>query len=157
MAGQHDIAREAGLKDENVQAVAQAIIETLRKGGPKEKVFIKGFGTFAIKTQAERTIKSPQIPGGESHVPARQVLKFKASPQLKDILNAATKGKGTGTAKATKAATNGKAAATKTATATAPAKATKAPAKAATAAKKVTPKKAPEADTDAETPAAETA
>lgn len=43
-----------------------------------DKLTIKGFGTFQRKTTAAKTARNPQT-GGEVQVPARSVLRFKAS------------------------------------------------------------------------------
>lgn len=84
MAGTHDIARAAGLKDTEVHTVFATILEKVKNG---ERVLIKDFGTFQVKQVKERTITSPQIPSGSAVVPEHQVMKFKASPVTKDLLN----------------------------------------------------------------------
>jgi len=84
MAGTHDIARDAGMKDTEIKNVFNAIIARVKAG---ERVLIKDFGTFENKHVKERMIKSPQIPNGEAKVEAHNVVKYRPSPVTKAILN----------------------------------------------------------------------
>ena len=65
-----------------VSAVVDSITEALRKG---EKVQLVGFGSFEVKTRAERMGRNPQtkepIP-----IPASKAPVFKAGKVLKDIV-----------------------------------------------------------------------
>lgn len=65
-----------------VTATIDVISEALRKG---EKVQLVGFGSFEVKTRAERTGRNPQtkepIP-----IPASKVPVFKAGKALKDAV-----------------------------------------------------------------------
>lgn len=88
MAGTYDIARDIGLKVEDVRAVFNAIIERSKRG----PVQIRDFGTFRIKDVKARDITSPQIPGGKAHVPAHKALKFRAAPAAKRAINGNTRG-----------------------------------------------------------------
>lgn len=76
MAGINDIAKVAGVKEEQVKAVMDAI-----KASP-ESVIIKGFGTFKTVTKAARTARNPQS-GETILVPAKVVLTFKAAKPAK--------------------------------------------------------------------------
>ena len=84
MAGTHDIARDAGMKDTEVKNVFNAILARVKAG---ERVLIKDHGTYEAKHVKERMIKSPQIPNGEAKVEAHTVIKFRPSPVTKAILN----------------------------------------------------------------------
>jgi DNA-binding protein HU-beta len=72
MAGIADVAKAAGVKEEQVKAVFDAV-----KNSP-ERVIIKGFGSFTVKTRAARKGKNPQT-GVTIDIPAKDVLTFKAS------------------------------------------------------------------------------
>ena len=65
-----------------VSAVVDSITEALRKG---EKVQLVGFGSFEVKTHAERMGRNPQtkepIP-----IPASKAPVFKAGKPLKDAV-----------------------------------------------------------------------
>jgi len=84
MAGTHDIARDAGMKDTEVKTVLNAILGRVKNG---ERVVLKDFGSFEQKHVKERMIKSPQIPNGEAKVEAHDVMKFRPAPFTKDVLN----------------------------------------------------------------------
>jgi nucleoid DNA-binding protein len=93
MAGVHEIAKAVGIKDEQVVAVFDNLINQVRDG---ERVVIRDFGSFYAKESPARTITSPQIPGGKAEVPARMTLRFHAAPGSREALNGnIAKGKGT--------------------------------------------------------------
>lgn len=85
MAGMHDVAREAGLKDEDVDKVFVAVQKLCKDG---ERVQVRNFGSFAQKVRAARIITSPKIPGGSAQVPERKVITFKASPATRENVEA---------------------------------------------------------------------
>jgi len=99
MAGIHEVAKQAGLKDEEASEVFNAILARCAAG---EKVILKGFGSFQTKTTKARTIASPILEGGKATVPAYQRLTFKASSQTrKEVKGDKAKGAAKGTAKST--------------------------------------------------------
>lgn len=72
MAGISDIAKQAGVKEEQVKAIFDVIKKST------EPVQIRGFGSFSVKTRAARTGRNPQT-GEALNIPAKNVLTFKAS------------------------------------------------------------------------------
>lgn len=76
MAGIADVAKHAGVKEEQVKAVFEAIKSSA------EPVIIKGFGTFKTVVRAARTARNPKT-GDEVLVAAKTVLAFKAAKPKK--------------------------------------------------------------------------
>jgi len=74
MAGIAEVAKQAGVKEEQVKAVFQAV-ENLSW---TDRVIIKGFGSFQVKTLAARAGINPKTQE-PIQIPAKDVLKFKAS------------------------------------------------------------------------------
>ena len=80
-----EVAEKAELSKEDAEAAVSAAIdvitEALRKG---DKVQLVGFGSFEVKSRAERMGRNPQtkepIP-----IPASKAPVFKAGKALKDI------------------------------------------------------------------------
>lgn len=64
---------------ESVQAVFNAIADTLKKG---DKVVVTGFGTFMVRSRASRTGRNPQT-GATINIPARKTPGFTAGKALK--------------------------------------------------------------------------
>lgn len=62
-----------------VDAVLDNVSEALVRG---EKVKISTFGTFSMRQKAARVGRNPQT-GQEVPIPARKVLSFRASDQMK--------------------------------------------------------------------------
>lgn len=75
MAGLGDMAKMYDLTPGTFRAVFDAIKDRVERG---EKVRIKDFGTFQMKTRAARTARNPRT-GEEVKVPEKTVLTFKAS------------------------------------------------------------------------------
>lgn len=75
MAGIADMAKMYDLTPGTFRAVFDAIKDQVERG---EKVRIKGFGTFQMKTRAARTARNPGT-GEKVQVPKKKVLTFKAS------------------------------------------------------------------------------
>jgi nucleoid DNA-binding protein len=73
MAGIGDIAREAGVKYEDVSKTFDGIRSLILKN---EKITIQDFGTWSVEVQDERDARNPQE-GGTVHVPSKSVPKFK--------------------------------------------------------------------------------
>lgn len=78
MAGLHEVARTAGLKDEEAAGIFEAVLAHCNAG---ERVTIKGFGTFTMIEYQSRVVRSPVLAhqGGIAEVPRYRRLKFKAS------------------------------------------------------------------------------
>ena len=82
----NEIVRSTGLEREAVlQTVEQfmsVVKDSLANG---ENVYLRGFGTFAIKRRAEKTARN--ITKGETViVPAHNIPFFKPSPDFKEML-----------------------------------------------------------------------
>ena len=77
MAGMNDLAKKAGLKDEQVKALTDAITKITKSG---DSIILKGFGTFKTVTKAARTGRNP-ITGDEISIPAKTSLHFKPAKQ----------------------------------------------------------------------------
>ncbi len=100
MAGLHEVARTAGVKDEEASGVFEAILAHCNAG---ERVTIKGFGTFTMVEYQSRVVRSPVLAhqGGIAEVPRYRRLKFKASKGARMALDSPSSdsdGKAKGTA-----------------------------------------------------------
>ena len=62
-----------------LDSIVAVAIKTLGKG---QKISLVGFGTFMVYQKAARKGRNPQT-GKEIRIPARKVVKFKASKKLK--------------------------------------------------------------------------
>jgi len=95
MAGIHEVARQAGLKDEEAAEIFNAILARCFAG---ESVIIKGFGTFKVKRSKPRTITSSVLATGTAQVPAYERLAFHASAQARhELVDDKPKGAAKGT------------------------------------------------------------
>ena len=66
-----------------METVFDSIKEALQRG---EKIEIRGFGNFRIKTRHPRKARNPKT--GESvDVPAKKVIHFKFGKELRELLN----------------------------------------------------------------------
>lgn len=79
MAGISEVAKNAGIDDEGVKAVLDAI----KSITARESVIIQGFGTFKTVAKAARMAPNPQKKGEKVAVPARKVFTFKAAKPKK--------------------------------------------------------------------------
>lgn len=66
-----------------VEGAMQVISQALASG---ENVYLRGFGTFAVRNVGERKARIVAT-GSECIVPAHRTVKFKASEELKNVLN----------------------------------------------------------------------
>jgi len=66
-----------------VKATFEIIKASLERG---EKVKIKNFGSFAVRTKRERRGRSPTT-GADIVIPAHRVLTFKPAPAMKKTIN----------------------------------------------------------------------
>ena len=78
MAGIADVAKSAGVNETQVKAVFKAVADLAKK----ERVTIKDFGSFQVKTQAARTGINPKTQE-PIQIPAKDVLKFSAASAQK--------------------------------------------------------------------------
>jgi len=66
-----------------VDTVLQSIVTQVRNAG---HCTLRGFGSFRSHEQKARTMRNPQT-GKQIEVPAKRVLRFKASPTIKEQIN----------------------------------------------------------------------
>lgn len=81
------MAEETGFTKADAEKALSAFIhqvEAALKDG--EKVQLTGFGSFEVKTRAERTGRNPQTKE-EFRIPASKVPSFKPGKVLKDAIN----------------------------------------------------------------------
>ena len=69
---------------ECIDAVAKMIVNALNAG---HKVTIQDLGTFDVTLRAERTGHNPMT-GATMTIPAKNVVKFKATKSLNELINA---------------------------------------------------------------------
>lgn len=76
-----------GLTRKQTEIVVETFFESLRDALKKgEKIELRGFGNFKLKTRNPRKARNPRT--GESvDVPAKKVLHFKPGKELRDMLN----------------------------------------------------------------------
>jgi len=77
-----------GLTRKQTEIVIETFFESLRDAlGKGEKIELRGFGNFKLKTRSPRKARNPRT--GESvDVPEKRVLHFKPGKELRDMLNA---------------------------------------------------------------------
>jgi len=80
MASITDVAREAGVKRDDVKKVMNAITGIVRRG---ERVTFKEFGTFFPRTRKARTARNPRT-GDSVKVPSKTKMAFRTKVELKD-------------------------------------------------------------------------
>ena len=66
-----------------VQTVLDSIIESLQNG---EKVELRGFGSFKIRSRGPRKGRNPKT-GAPVNVPAKKIPYFKPGKELRDLIN----------------------------------------------------------------------
>ncbi len=66
-----------------VNAVFAAMVDALERG---ERIEIRGFGSFAVKTRRAREGRNPKT-GQKVSVPVRRALSFTVGKELRDRLN----------------------------------------------------------------------
>ncbi|MBF0566295.1 MAG: integration host factor subunit beta [Nitrospirae bacterium] len=66
-----------------VEAFFQSIMDALNSG---DKVEIRGFGNFRVKSRNPRKARNPKT-GGVVDVPAKKVLHFKMGKELRELIN----------------------------------------------------------------------
>ncbi len=82
----NEIAHATGLEREAVLRTVEEFMTVVKDSlANGENVYLRGFGTFAIKRRAEKTARN--ITKGETViVPAHNIPFFKPSPDFKDML-----------------------------------------------------------------------
>lgn len=81
------VAEESDLTKAHAERVVEAILSTIKDGlSSGDKVTLRGFGTFKVEQRAARVGRNPKT-GTEVTIPAKNVVKFKASAELKDWVN----------------------------------------------------------------------
>ncbi len=83
---------EQKLTEEVIETVFDSLIAALRKG---DRIEIRGFGTFRTRDRRGRQGRNPRT-GEKVEVPAKKILFFKPSKDLKDFVNASTTAKAAG-------------------------------------------------------------
>ena len=81
------VSLASGLTKKESEAAINAFLETLTdvlKAG--DKISLKGFGTFEVRTREARTGRNPRT-GETMEIPASKVPAFKASGALKNVVN----------------------------------------------------------------------
>lgn len=81
------VSQASGLTKKESEAAINAFVETLTdvlKAG--DKISLKGFGTFEVRTREARTGRNPRT-GETMEIAASKVPAFKASSALKNIIN----------------------------------------------------------------------
>jgi integration host factor subunit beta len=81
------ISQETGVSKKDTGLIVNIIMENIGQalvGG--DKVELRGFGSFKVKTRRARLARNPRT-GASVDVPAKKVPYFKASNELKGRLN----------------------------------------------------------------------
>jgi len=80
-------SKETGLMQKKAQEVLQKyldyIFEALAKG---EKVELRNFGVFEVKTRKARVGRNPHQPAKDVPIPERNIVKFRAGKELKEAV-----------------------------------------------------------------------
>lgn len=82
-----EISKETGLSKKDTGVVVNLIIENICNAlAEGDKVELRGFGSFKVKSRKARKARNPRT-GASVEVPAKLVPYFKASNELKDKVN----------------------------------------------------------------------
>jgi len=77
------IGTKLDMKRKDVERTVDSFIEALCEGLRKEnKVNVAGLGIWSVKDRKARTARNPKT-GETVHVPAKRVIKFRASKDMK--------------------------------------------------------------------------
>jgi integration host factor subunit beta len=77
-----------GLTRNQTEIVVETVFESIKKALLQdEKIEIRGFGNFRLKTRNPRKARNPKT-GETVEVPGKKVLYFKVGKALKESLNA---------------------------------------------------------------------
>ena len=81
-----EVAKKCGLSKKDAEKALVAVVDSLTDAMVKgDKVQLVGFGSFEVKTRAERIGRNPAT-GAEIKIAASKVPTFKAGKALKDIV-----------------------------------------------------------------------
>ncbi len=84
------IAEDHGITKAMAKAIFEQIFDDItaafRSKKTENKIQIPGFGSFKMEKRAARTGRNPKT-GESMKIPAKQVVKFKASKTLSDKIN----------------------------------------------------------------------
>ena len=81
------ISEKNGLSKTDATNIVEATFEIIKVSLERgEKVKIKNFGSFAVRTKRERRGRSPKT-GADIVIPAHRVLTFKPGPAMKKTVN----------------------------------------------------------------------
>lgn len=82
------VAEKAGdLTRAQVEIIVDTVFESMQSALIKgDKVEIRGFGNFRLKTRKPREARNPKT-GEQVQVPAKKVLFFRVGKELKEMLN----------------------------------------------------------------------
>ncbi len=76
------------LTRKQTEIVVETVFETMKEALVKgEKIEIRGFGNFKLKTRRPRTARNPKT-GVKVEVPGKRALHFKVGKALRDAMNA---------------------------------------------------------------------
>ena len=82
-----EIARDTGLSKKDTSVIVNLIIDNICKAlAEGDKVELRGFGSFKVKSRNPRKARNPRT-GDSVDVPAKLVPYFKASNELKTKVN----------------------------------------------------------------------
>jgi integration host factor subunit beta len=82
-----EISKDTGLSKKDTNIVVNLIIDNLIKAlAEGDKVELRGFGSFKVKSRKSRKARNPRT-GAAVEVPAKLVPYFKASNELKALVN----------------------------------------------------------------------
>lgn len=81
------ITTDTGLNRRDTVTIVNLIMENIGRAlATGDKVELRGFGSFKVKSRRSRLARNPRT-GDSVDVPAKRVPYFKASNELKDRLN----------------------------------------------------------------------
>ncbi|RME80892.1 MAG: integration host factor subunit beta [Zetaproteobacteria bacterium] len=80
-------AKHPELTRRDVELVVKVIFDTIAEALARgERVELRGFGSFSVRTRAPRIARNPKT-GAQVFVPAKSTPHFKAGKELKALLN----------------------------------------------------------------------
>ena len=82
-----EVSKSTGIEANTVMAVVEGFMTTVKGSMAKgENVYLRGFGTFEVKSVAAREGHNPKT-GETIQIPESKKVSFSASKVLKDSLN----------------------------------------------------------------------
>ena len=82
-----EVSRNSDLTKKDAEVIVQTVLDSIvdsLKGG--EKVELRGFGSFRLRSRASRQGRNPKT-GEKVFVPAKRVPYFKPGKELKTLIN----------------------------------------------------------------------